>query len=136
MEFFVGLQVHQMKDDIYITESKYVKEILKTFRMEDSKLVRTPMSTGHKLSKNDDSKEVNQTTYRCMIGKLQYVVHIRPVIALIVGMVVRLSTNPKENHMKIIKRIMRYLKGTQDYGLWYKKGGNFKLKSFTDVDWT
>ena len=87
IKFFVGLQVHQMKDGIYITQSKYIKEIFKTFGMEDSKLVGTPISTGHKLSKNYDSNEVNQTTYRAMIGKLQYVVHTRPDIALAVGIV-------------------------------------------------
>ena len=103
--------------------------------MEDSRLVGTPMSIGHKLSKNDDSKEVDQTTYKSMIGKLQYVVHTRPDIALAVGMVARFLENPKENHMMEIKRIMRYLKGIEDYGLWYKKGGNLDLKAFTDVDW-
>ena len=92
------------------------------------------MSTGHKLSKNDDSKEVDQTTYRSMIGKLQYVVHTRPDIALAIGMVARFSTNPKENHMMKIKRIMRYLKDTNNYGLWYKKGGTLDLKAFIDVD--
>ena len=70
IKFFVGLQIQQKKDAIYITQSKYIKAILKKFRMEDSKLVGTPMSTGHKISKNDDSKEVNQTIYRSMIGKL------------------------------------------------------------------
>ena len=70
-----------------------------------------------------------------MIGKLQYVVDTRLDIALIVGMVVRFSTNPKENHMMEIKIIMRYLEGTKDYGLWYKKWVNFELKVFTDVDW-
>ena len=70
IKFFVSLQVHQMKYGIYITQSKYVKEILKTFGLEDSKSVSTPMVTGHKLSKNDDSAEVNQTLYRPMIGKL------------------------------------------------------------------
>ena len=89
--------------------------------MEDSRPVGTPMSTRHKLSKNDDSKEVDQTTYISMIGKLQYVVHTRPDIALAVGMVARFLANPKENHMMEIKRIMRYLKGTEEYGLWYKK---------------
>lgn len=78
----MGLQVYQMKYGIYITQSKYVKEILKTFGLEDSKLVSTPMVTGHKLSKNDDSAELNQTLYRSMIGKLQYVVYSRPNIAL------------------------------------------------------
>jgi hypothetical protein len=124
-----------MKDGIYITQSKYIKEILEKFGMEDSRLVGTPMSIGHELSKNDDSKEVDQTTYRSMIEKLQYVVHTRPNIALLVGMVARFFANPKENHMMVIKRIMRYLKGTEDYGLWYKKGGNFELKSFTNIDW-
>ena len=89
--------------------------------MEDSKPIGTPMTTGHKLYKNDDSKEVDQTTYRSMIGKLQYVVHTRHDIALTVGMVARFLANPKENHMMAIKRIMRYLKGIEDYGLWYKK---------------
>ena len=70
IKFFVGLQVYQMKYGIYITQSKYVKEILKTFGLKDSKLVSTTMVIGHKFSKNDDSVEVNQTLYRSMIGKL------------------------------------------------------------------
>ena len=108
-----------MKYGIYITQSKYVKEILKTFRLEDSKLVSTPMVTTHKLSKNDDSTEVNETLYNSMIGKLQYVVHSRPNIALFVGIVARFSTNPGENHMIDMKRILRYLKGTKTmvYGI-------------------
>ena len=101
-----------MKYGIYITQSKYVKEILKNFGLEDSKLVSTPLVTRHKLSKNDNSAEVNQTLYRSMIGKLQYVVHIRPDIALSIGIVERFSTNPKENHLMVVKRIIRYLKGT------------------------
>ena len=70
IKFFFGLQVYQMKQGIFITQSKYIKEILKTFGMEDSKLVSTPMVTGHKLSKNDDSTNVNKTLYRSMIEKL------------------------------------------------------------------
>ena len=59
IKLYFGLQVHQMKDDIYITQSKYIKEILKKFGMKDSRLVGTPMSTGHKILKNDDSKEID-----------------------------------------------------------------------------
>ena len=113
IKFFMGLQVHQMKYGIYITQSKYVKEILKTFGLEDSKLVSIPMVTGHKLSKNDDLTKVNQTLYRSMIGKFQYVVHKKPDIALCVGIVARFSANPRENHLMAVKRIMRYLKGTR-----------------------
>ena len=112
IKFFVGLQVHQMKHGIYITQSKYIKEILKTFGLEDSKLVSTPMVTALKLSKNDDSTEVNQTLYKSMIGKLQYVVHSRPDIALTMGIVARFCANPKESHLMAVKKIVRYLKGT------------------------
>ena len=112
IKFFVGVQIH----GIYITQSKYIKEILKKFGMEDSKPVGTPMSTRHKISKNDDSKEVDQKKYRSMIGKLHCIVHTGPDIAITFGMVARFSKNPKENHMMGIKRIMRHLKGTEDYG--------------------
>ena len=95
IKLFVGLQIQQNKNGIYITQSKYIKEILKKFGMEDSKPIGTLMSTGYKLSKNYDPKEVDQTTYRSMIGKLQYVVHTRLDIALVVGIVDRFSTNPK-----------------------------------------
>ena len=70
IKFFVGLQMQQSKNGIYITQSKYIKEILKKFGMEDSKPVGTPMCTGLKLTKDDESKEVDQTLYRSMIGKL------------------------------------------------------------------
>ena len=69
-----------------------------------------------------------------MIGKLYYVVHTRVDVGLAVGMVGKFLENPKEGHMMTVKRIMRYIKGTKDYGLWYKKGGNLDLKEFIDTD--
>lgn len=133
--FFVSLKIQHLKDGIYITQSKYIKEILKKFGMEDSRPIGTPMSTGHNLSKNDDSNEVYQTAYRSMIDKLQYVVHTRLDIALEISIVARFSVNPKENHLMAIKWILRYLKGTEHYGLSYKKEDNFELKAFTDANW-
>ena len=124
-----------MKHGIFITQSKYIKEILKTFGLEDSKPVSTPMVIALKLSKNDESAEVNQTLYRSMIGKLQYVVHSKPNIALVVGIVARFSANPKENHLMVVKRIMRYLKGIEEYGLYYKKNEKFELRAYTNADW-
>ena len=91
-------------------------------------------TTGYKLSKNDESVEVNQKMYRSMIGKLQYVVHRRPDIALVVGVVERFSANPRENHLMAVKRIMRYLKGTHDFGLYYKRSEKFELNVYIDVD--
>ena len=93
IKFFVGLQIQQRNKGIYITQSKYTKEILKKFGRKDSKLVGTPMYTGLKLTKYDDSKEVDKTLYRSMIGKLQYVVHTKLDIALEVGIVARFQQN-------------------------------------------
>ena len=70
-----------------------------------------------------------------MIGKLQYVVHSRPDIVLFVGIVAIFSTNLRENHLMVVKRIMRYLKGTYDFGLYYKRAKKFELKAYTDADW-
>ena len=70
IKFFVRLQINQLKKGTFIAQSKYVKEILKIFEIKDSKLVSTPMVKGHKLSKNDESLEVNQTIYKSMFGKL------------------------------------------------------------------
>ena len=70
-----------------------------------------------------------------MNEKLQYIVHSRLDIALAVGIVARFLSNHKENHMMVVERIMRYLKGTKDYGLWYKKNDKFELKLYKDADW-
>ena len=86
------------------------------------------MIIGHKLSNNDESVEVNQTLYRSMIGKLQYDVHNRPDIALSVGIGAIVSTNLSENHLMAVKRIMRSLKGIDDFGLYYKKTKKIELK--------
>ena len=87
IKFFVGLQIQQNKNGIYITQSKYIKKILKKFGTQDSKPIGTPMCTRLNLTKDDDSKEVDQTLYSSMIGKLQYIVYTRPDIALVVGIV-------------------------------------------------
>ena len=75
------------------------------------------MCIGLKLTKDDDSKEVDQTLYRSMTRKLQYVVYTRPNIALAIGIVARFSEKPKENHIMAVKRILRYLKGGEYYDL-------------------
>jgi hypothetical protein len=70
LSFFLGLQITQTNKGIFISQTKYIKEMLKKFGMEDCKPVSTPMVTGCKLSKEDESKEANQTLYRSMIGSL------------------------------------------------------------------
>ena len=89
LSFFLGLQISQLDEGIFISQMKYIKEVLKKFRMEDCKLVSTSMVTGCKLSKEDESKEVDKRQYRSMIGSLLYVTASRPDIMQAVGRVAR-----------------------------------------------
>ena len=103
LTFFLGLQISQIDDGIFIFQAKYIKEMLKKFGMEDCKLVSTPMITGCKLSKDDESKEVDQNMYRSMIGSLMYVTTLRPHVMQGVRLVARFQANPKEAHVLEIK---------------------------------
>ena len=103
--------------------------------MEDSKPIGTPMVTGCKLSKDDESLEVDNTMFRSMIGSLLYVTATRPDVMQVAGLVARFQSAPKETHVTAVKRIFKYLKGTMEYGLSYLKGQDFTLNAFTDADW-
>jgi hypothetical protein len=109
--------------------------MLKKFQMEDSSPVSTPMVVGCKLSIDDISPDVDQRTYRSMIGSLLYITTSCPYIIQVVGMVGCFQSAPKQSHLAVVKRIFKYLKGTMTYGLWYPKNQNFQLTKYSDVDW-
>ena len=109
--------------------------MLNKFGMEDCKPISTPMIIGYKLTKDDESKEVDQRLYRSIIGSLLYVTTSRLDVMQEVGQVARFQAAPKETHVLAMKRILRYLKGTTDFGLWYPKGNDLTLVSYTDADW-
>jgi hypothetical protein len=109
--------------------------MLKRFGMEYCKLVITPMKTSCKLRKCDDSKSTDQRKYRSMIGRLLYVIASRPDVMQEVRQVARFQAATKESHVLAVKRIFRYLKGTEEFGLWYSKGKDLSLISYTDADW-
>jgi hypothetical protein len=104
-----------------ISQEKYLREMLKRFQMEYSKPVGTPMVTGCKLRKYDDSPDVDQSSYRSMIGSLLYITTSHPDIMHDVGMVGIYQAAPKQSHLQVVKRIFKYLKETMTYGLWYPR---------------
>ena len=104
LTFFLGLQVSQSDKGIFITQAKYIKDLLKKFKLEDSKHVSTSMVTGCKLSKDDESLELDHTMYRYMIGILLYVTTTRPNVMQVVGLVARFQLDPKETHVVAVKR--------------------------------
>ncbi|RVW86001.1 Retrovirus-related Pol polyprotein from transposon RE1 [Vitis vinifera] len=99
--------------------------------MEETK---TPMSSSIKLDMDEKGKPVNSTMYRGMIGSLLYLTASRPDIMYSVCLYARFQSCPKESHLSVVKRILRYLKGTMDIGLWYPKGDNFELIGYSDAD--
>eukprot|EP00253_Pinus_taeda_P005987 PITA_05987 len=136
LTYFLGLQIQKNEGGIFLSQTKYLKQILKKYGMEDSKLVCTPMVTGCSLNANGESVAVHQPTYRSMIGSLLYLTGTRSDIMHAVGMVGRFQANPKETHLHAVKRIFKYLQGTQNYGLWYPRDTDLTLHAYTDADWS
>ena len=132
--FFLGLQVSQLEHGLFLSQTKYAKEMLRKFNMINCKPVSTLMETRGKLLKNDDSPSVNQTIYRSMIGSLLYLTKSRPNIMQAVCMVSRFQFDPKQSHLNAINWILKYIQGTLDFGLWYPHSNDFTLSSYTNVD--
>ncbi|GJR75104.1 retrovirus-related pol polyprotein from transposon TNT 1-94 [Tanacetum coccineum] len=133
--FFLGFQVQQNKDGIYISQDKYVGEILKKFGFTEVKTASTPMETQKPLLKDKDGKEVDVHIYRSMIGSLMYLTSSTPNILFAVCPCARYQVNPKVSHPYVVKRIFRYLKGQPKLGLWYPKDYPFDLVAYTDSDY-
>ena len=136
LNFFLGLQVKQTESGIFISQSKYAKNLVQRFGLEKAKHFKTPMSTTLKLTKDENGVSVDPTLYRSMIGSLLYLTASRPDICYSVGVCARYQSDPKESHITAIKRIIRYISGTLDYGIWYLKDTDISLVGFSDVDWT
>ncbi|GKC34921.1 putative ribonuclease H-like domain-containing protein [Tanacetum coccineum] len=135
LTFFLGLQVKQKEDGIFISQDKYVTEILKKFGFTDVKTASTPMETQKPLLKDEDGEEVDVHLYRSMIGSLMYLTSSRPDIMFVVCACARYQVNPKVSHLYAVKRIFRYLKGQPKLGLWYPKDSPFDLVAYTDSDY-
>jgi transposase InsO family protein len=135
LKFFLGIQINQCKDGVYVHQSKYTKELLKKFKLEDCKVMNTPMHPTCTLSKEDEGAKVDQKLYRGMIGSLLYLTASRPDILFSVCLCARFQSDPRESHMTAVKRIFRYLKGTTNLGLLYRKSLDYKLIGFCDADY-
>ncbi|GKB77354.1 retrovirus-related pol polyprotein from transposon TNT 1-94 [Tanacetum coccineum] len=114
LNFFFGLQIKQMEDGIFFNQSKYIIEILKKLGLEESKPMKTPMSSDTKLTKDEECESVDSTKYRGMIGSLLYLMASRTDIMFSVYICARFQEDPKTSHLESVKRILRYIK---DYGI-------------------
>jgi hypothetical protein len=135
LSFFLRLQIKQIKEGTFISQTKYIKDMLKKFGMEDAKGITTPMSTSGSLDNDKSSNMIDQKLYRSMIYSLLYVTALRPDVMFSVCICARFQASSRESHLKATKRILRYLKHTQDIGLWYPKDASFELVGYLDFDY-
>jgi hypothetical protein len=135
LNYFLGLQIKQLKQGTFVCQSKFVKDLLKKFGLMDAKTINTRMATNGHLDLDEGVIPVDIKLYRSMIGSLLYLTASRPDIMFSVCMCARFQANPKECHLTAVKRILRYLKLTPNVGLWYPKGAQFEIIGYSDSDY-
>ena len=139
LHHFLGMKVVQDQEtgNVWIAQKLYLENILKTFGMENCKAIRTPVDASTKLMKAvDNDTDVDQKLYQSAVGSLLYLsLATRPDITFAVSNVAKFCAKPSKQHWTALKRIFHYLKGTQHYGLLYKKGNSNNYSGFSDADW-
>ncbi|KAJ9565359.1 hypothetical protein OSB04_001325 [Centaurea solstitialis] len=135
LTFFLGIQVKQKTDGIFINQSKYVASMLQKFGLNEANPASTPMETHKHLTADVEGEEVDVHNYRSMIGSLMYLTASKPDIMFAVCVCARYQVRPKESHLHAVKRIFKYLKGQPRLGLWYPNDSSFDLVAYTDSDY-
>jgi len=135
LNYFLGIEVSQVKEGIFISQKKYTKSILQKFKMMDCRSVAIPLAANEKFRKDDGEKKANSSLYRSLIGSLLYLTSTRPDIMFAASLLSRFMQEPSQVHFGAAKRVLRYLQGTMDYGIMYKFGGDLNLIGYSDSDW-
>jgi hypothetical protein len=135
MHYFLGLEVWQSPERIFLNQGKYTVEILKRFDMLECKPMNTPMEAKLKLLVDTSSKLIDAILYRQIIGSLMYLTNTRPDICFAVNTLSQFLVEPRRVHLVAAKHVMRYLEGTIDYDLSYDRDHDFTLSGYTDADW-
>jgi len=131
----LGLEVKQSEEGIFVCQKKYVTDLLNRFNMSNCEVAATPININEKLQREDGTEKTNPRLFRSLVGGLNCFTHTRLEIAFSVSVVSKFMHSPTKQHFGAAKRILRYVAGTVDFGVWYSKVSNFKLFGFTDNDW-
>ena len=129
------MEVIQSQQEIFISQHKYARDVLKKFNMESCKSISTPLMENEKLSKDDGAAKVDEGLYRSLVGCLMYLTATRPDIMYAVSLLSRFMHCASELHFKAAKRVLRYVKGTADFGVCFKKSEKLELHDYSDSDW-
>lgn len=129
------MEVVQDENGIFINQHKYAEDILERFGMEECNSVKNPMVQGQKLTKEGAGAEVNSTGFKQLVGSLRYLTVTRPDIMFAVNLVSRYMEHPTEQHLLSAKRILRYVKGTSEFGIQYSRKGGKEMLGYADSDY-
>ncbi|KAJ0440582.1 putative RNA-directed DNA polymerase [Helianthus annuus] len=135
LKYFLGIEVLRSQGRIFISQKKYILDLLVETGMVDCKPVDTPIIVNHNLKISEGAKPADKERYQRLVGKLIYLAHTRPDIAYAVGVVSQFMHQPQKEHMEAVMRIVQYLKGTPGRGIVFKKGEHLNVEAFTDADW-
>lgn len=136
LHYLMGIEAFRDGSGLYLSQSKYISDLLCKSKMLEAKPWTTPAAPGRTLSKAEGEPMKDHVVYRSTIGALQYLTTItRPDISYIVSKLSQFLKAPTDEHWQACKRVLRYLKGTISYGDCFKPGKNLVLTSFADADW-
>ncbi|KAJ0532496.1 putative RNA-directed DNA polymerase [Helianthus annuus] len=132
LAYYLGIEVIQTGGEIGIKQTGYINKILKDVDMLSCNDTKTPMTPGTQLTKTEEGDLVDATHYRSLIGSLRYLLHTRPDLCYPVSLLSRFMQEPKEQHLKAVKQILRYIKGTKEHGIIYRRQGGCKITGYSD----
>ncbi|CAJ2642890.1 unnamed protein product [Trifolium pratense] len=135
LSYFLGISVTKHTSGLFLSQKKYAEEIIERAGMSSCKSSPTPVDTKAKLSGSYGNPYHDPTEYRSLAGALQYLTFTRPDISYAVQQVCLFMHDPKTQHMSALKRIIRYIHDTLDFGLHLYPSSVSKLVSYTDADW-
>ena len=135
LHYFLGIEICQNEDGIFISQKKYAKTILKKFGMGGCKSVPTPLVVNEKLQNEDGSKEVDASIYRSLVGSLLYLTATRPDIMYAASLLSRFMHKPTQIQFGTAKRVLRYIQGSINFGIMFERNVVPKLFGFCDSDW-
>ncbi|XP_026450984.1 uncharacterized protein LOC113351153 [Papaver somniferum] len=110
MSYFLGIDVQQTERGIFINQQRYAEGILKHFKMDNCNPILTPTKERLKLTKDESGELVNSTYFKSLVGCLRYLTSTRPDIMYAVGLVSRFMESPRQSHLQVAKRILKYVK--------------------------
>ena len=135
LNYFLGLEIWQRDGELFVSQGKYAREILGKFHMKGCKPMDTPLPGNQRKEDATSGEVVDAIVYRQLVGSLMYLVNTRPNICYAVNQLSQAMVKPTKLFWKAGKHVLRYLRSTSEYGLWYRQMDEVKLHRLMDVDW-